>query len=520
MSEIDIAKLGIEPIPGDNPVGEDARFEDDFTAIREEIAKLVSPDNEPVAWGDVIEKGTAILSEKSKHLQVAIFLVLAYFERDGYAGLSAGLDLCDNLLTNYWDTMYPPVARKRGRIEPFSWLAERGGITAADRPANSSDLEALKAIGEKFAKIEGFLTEKLGSDAPGFGDLRRDLAAKAKNIEAKLKAAEEKAKRKAAAAAAGTPEIESVDEANKLLTQIRQSVKNVAEYFRKADPTKPFAYQLLRAVNFSAIAVLPPANEGTTQVPAPPPEVVKRLEEDIEKQDHKAVIESVEVLFPNAVFWLDLQRFILQAMEGAGEAFEAAQAAVADEVGQFIRRLPEATELKFANGTPFAQPETIKLLEGLAASSGGEAKSSGGGGAEDEAFVETIRAAKKLGKKKLPKAIALLQEAIGRTGERRGQFLWRLELARLCLEAGKMELAVPQLEYLVDQIDAHHLEEWEPQLCRDVFGTLYIAQQRVAKINRARAPELGKVLQDLHARLCRLDVAAALEIEKAATKAK
>ena len=119
MSEIDIAKLGIEPIPGDNPVGEDARFEDGFTAIREEIAKLVSPDNEPVAWGDVIEKGTAILSEKSKHLQVAIFLILAHFERDGYAGLSAGLDMCDNLLTNFWDTMYPPVARKRGRIEPF-----------------------------------------------------------------------------------------------------------------------------------------------------------------------------------------------------------------------------------------------------------------------------------------------------------------------------------------------------------------------------------------------------------------
>jgi len=125
-----------------------------------------------------------------------------------------------------------------------------------------------------------------------------------------------------------------------------------------------------------------------------------------------------------------------------------------------------------------------------------------------------LKAARKKSKRQLPKAIGILQEAIKRTGSRRGQFRWRLELARMCLEVGKVDLAVPQLEYLGGWIDQHGLDEWEPQLSREVLSTLYIAQQRIVKVNRARAPELASVLQGLHARLCRIDPAAILEIEK------
>ena len=125
MDESELAKLGVEPIPGDSPTGEDIQFDEDYEALRQEISKLDSVTGESVSWSDVYEKATDILSKKSKHLQVAVFLCMALFEREGYSGLASGLTICNDLLANVWDTMFPPVKRKRGRIEAFVWLAER-----------------------------------------------------------------------------------------------------------------------------------------------------------------------------------------------------------------------------------------------------------------------------------------------------------------------------------------------------------------------------------------------------------
>jgi len=211
-----------------------------------------------------------------------------------------------------------------------------------------------------------------------------------------------------------------------------------------------------------------------------------------------------------------LHRYILTAMEIAGEDYADARAAITDEVGLFVKRLPEAVDMKFANGTPFASPETMTLLEQIAAQSGGgsgSAPSSSGDGC-NEALAEAAKQARKLaGKKKLPQALKVLQDGIAQTGEKRGQFLWRLEMARICLDAGEVRLAVPQLEFLADQIEQHHLEEWEPLLSREVYSTLYVAQQRLAKMSRTPSPDLAEKLQVLHARLCRIDVAAALAID-------
>jgi len=514
VSESELAKLGVDPIPGDNPAGEDIQFDDDFEAIRQEVGKLDSVTGETVSWSEVVDKGTEILAKKSKQIQVAVYLCLGLFERDGLAGLQAGLAICHGLLSNYWDTMYPPVKRKRGRIEAFAWLAERGGKAAAGTPASSGDLERLKSIGELIGKIESLLTEKLESDAPSLGDLRRDMTEKARTLESKAKAAEAKAAAKQAAAASGTPEIESVEDAKKSLNTLRQNAKSVADFYRKNKPTDPLPYRFIRAVFFSSVSALPPHKDGVTQIPAPPPDIVTRLEENLGKSDFAAVIETAENRFSSSLFWLDLHRYVLAAMEIAGEEYAEAREAVADETGLFFKRLPEAAELKFANGTPFASPETVDLLGQLAAQSGGGGAPVSADDGCDNALTDAARKARKLaGKKKLPQAIKILQEGIGQTGEKRGQFLWRLELARICLEAGEVKLAVPQLEYLANQIDQHHLEEWEPLLSREVYSTLYVAQQRIAKMTRTPSPDLAEKLKTLHARLCRIDVAAALAID-------
>ncbi len=514
MADEELTKLGTEPIAGDNPAGEDVQFDDDFDAMRTEIGKLDSLTGEEVSFSAIIENGTTLLAEKSKHFQVAIYLTFALFRRDGYAGLANGLSICHGIMTNFWDTAYPPLKRKRGRIEPFSWLAERAGKHSTNLPMVMGELETLQACDQLMGDCEKFLVEKLENEAPGFGDLRRDVQEKIKQIQRKIKEAEAKKQAKEAAAAAGAPEIESLDDANKAIGQLRQNAKNVAEYFRSQKLEDPVPYRLLRAAYFSTVFTLPPNQDGKTQIPAPQAEVVNALQEATGKGDTKAVIETVENRFATSPFWLDLQRYILTATGSAGAAFADVHEAVAQEVALFLHRQPDIVELSFANGTPFADPETVSLLEGLSTGvEGKERSSSGDKGESSGRLQELLKEARKHATKKLPKAIAILQDGIAQTADAREQFLWRLELAKMCLTGGKVQVAVPQLEALVQTIEDHRLEIWEPNLCREVFSTLYIAQKRLAKVAKPPVPDLAENMRKLHARLCRLDAAAALEVD-------
>jgi len=516
VSDIELAKLGVEPIPGENPAGQDIQLDDDFNQLRQEIAKLESVSGETVAWSEVIERATRILGGKSKHLQVASYLCLALFEKNGYAGLLSGLNICHGLVANFWDALYPPLKRKRGRIEAILWLAERGGIAAAARLATANDLDALKAITEMMGKVETLLSEKLGPEAPGLGDLRRDLTNKARDIESKAKAAEAKAAARTAATAAGMPQIETFDDANRTLGVLRQNARNVAEFFRKADPANPFPYRFLRSIYFASVAALPPQNNGITQIPAVAPDVLTRLDEALGKKEFMAVIEVAETRFAGAVLWLDAHRYTLLAMEGAGEKFNLAHEAIGEEISAFVRRFPEVVEFKFANGTPFASPPTVALLQQLAGR-GKPGKGATGQEAEGQnnKLAEVYNEAHRLaGRGKLADALALFQGGIAQVGNRREQFLWRLAMARICAESGQLPVAVPQLESLINQIDEHRLEEWEPALSREVFGALYAAYLKVAKMpGRLPDPEFNERVRRLHGRLCRLDPATALAVE-------
>ena len=108
-------------------------------------------------------------------------------------------------------------------------------------------------------------------------------------------------------------------------------------------------------------------------------------------------------------------------------------------------------------------------------------------------------------RRKLGEAIGFLTGRIDSTASRRGRFRLRLDLARLCIESGRKELAVPQLDQLEGEVDHFSVEEWEPELATEVVRLLW--QCCAGKKPVAALAERGK---DIYARLCRLDPAAAV----------
>ena len=281
----ELLTLGKDPIPGENPGGASVQYDEDYEAMRVEVQKLDSVEQDPVDWTLVADTAADILRSRSKNVLAAVYLTLALFEKHDYSGLSTGLAVCRDMLANFWDTMDPPLKRKRGRIEAFNWLAERGGRVASEREPGGDEKEALEACQSAMTELSAVLKDKLGDDAPDLGDLQRAVKQYIKDFEAAARAAEEKKRAAAARAASGEVELNSPDDARKVLGKVRVTVKQVCDFLRKANTADPLPYRLIRSVTWDQYTDLPPNTDNTTQIPPITPEISTKLAELKQKQD-------------------------------------------------------------------------------------------------------------------------------------------------------------------------------------------------------------------------------------------
>jgi len=124
----------LKPIPGSSPSGKNARDVRDYDSLkearREEEALnqgVWTRDIKVADWQKVIQVGTRILSEESKDLEVAVWLLEGLVKRHGFAGLRDGLKVLRELHTTYWDNFHPIIEDgdreiRTGRIEVLNKL--------------------------------------------------------------------------------------------------------------------------------------------------------------------------------------------------------------------------------------------------------------------------------------------------------------------------------------------------------------------------------------------------------------
>ncbi len=512
-----IRTLGQTPIPGDKPGGQSVMLDADYEAMRAEVQKLDSVNQEPVDWSSIVNSASEILEKRSKNILAASYLTLGLFERHGYEGMAAGLVVCRDMIANFWEAMDPPPARKRGRIEAFVWLNERGG-KAATKKEGSADKAILDECLNLLGTLQSALAEKLGNDAPGFGDLEREVKARIKKIEASEKAAEARREQLAKVAAGEVDESTTPDQARQILEKQRLTIHKISDVLRRGAINDPVPYRLNRAIAWAMLDTVPPNDKGVTQIPPPPSELSGTLLDLYTKGEWSALVESAESAFPNAPLWIDLQRWIVQGLSSLGPSHLAAHDAVIADLSSLLALVPELPNLMFSGGIPFASTETQKWLKEAVLSRRGGARSSGGAdlgsGGTPEALLEAAGEARKLAARgQFAHAVGKMQEGLRATGESRGQFLWKLELARICLEFNQAQLAAPLLEELEAHIQKHQLEQWEPRLCLAAYTALLNARRVLLNDTRRATPELAEKTNQLHERIARLDLAAALSLE-------
>jgi type VI secretion system protein VasJ len=237
------------------------------------------------------------------------------------------------------------------------------------------------------------------------------------------------------------------------------------------------------------------------------------------------VLQETEGRMATSVLWLDLHRMACVALDGLGPEYKPAADAVCAEVASLLQRLPELPTLRFANDTPLASPETRDWIDQRVKSApAGDAAGAGRAGARkatvaadddpDAAVLEAARteARQHAAAKRMSEAVATLYRAAAATPRLRNRASLRLEAAQICADQGQHEAALAMLESLDSELAKSEPGDWEPALCVDVIKSLLLCRQKV--LSSMRPPPSEEVLRtrELLARLARLDVVAALDL--------
>jgi type VI secretion system protein VasJ len=520
------AAAWLAPISAEAPVGTSARFDPRYESLLREMAKLESPIGGTIDWKGVIDQGSGLLQTASKDLLVAAHVAYGLYATQGLGGLALGAVLLAELCDRFWEPMFPELKRIRGRTNALAWFTERvclglpgTSVTAADAGA----IEDLVVAGQRLGQVT---RERFESNAPALGPLLEGIerlrltlpppepppppppAPEATPAAPAAEAGPAPAAPAGPAVAAIMPATPAGGDPTEFLRQVGAALAEVGATLRQAQGADPMAYRLRRMGLWLHLSSPPPATGGRTAIPAPPPALKTQLDKMSQNQRWAEVLEEAEASLEQYRLSLDLQRYSAVALAGLGPVHQAARKALVLEVEGLLRRMPTLVDLQYNDGSPLADPQTKAWIEEevLAAPAGGGGGDGDGASEED---VQRVREARKLAVEgKLAEAIPLLQVRIGASPSGRQRFRARLDLARVCIQAGEAALARSLYEHLDQEMTARGLEEWEPALAAECLGG-HLETLRLAAKDGKPVPAEATIL---YTRLCRVDPLSALRV--------
>lgn len=524
--------VGQHPIQADHPAGVSPRDGEAFAALKAHIDQLTDIHaSTAVDWTSVVALANGILQQEGKDLAVGAWLAAGLLETSGLTGLGNGIRVLRDLVTTYWDDMSPPATRMRGRRNQIQWLldhlnerlqAGRDSYAAMPAAAHAAMLEDWEALDSEWQRHD--------DEAPAFYGLRsalRNLPVEAPPQPAPaidaapqetpgvvpanapdIAPAQPATNRSVAPppASIATPPAAGADPgaaADAALTGLRPLV----DWYLQTQPTLPLLFRLNRVCAWATLEQAPPVQGGVTLLMPPPLQIVSSFEQIAQTGEPQAVVQFAESHLTTHRYWLDLNRASHAALTRLGAADAAA--CVGFETGRLIARLPQLASMKFNDGQPFADAQTLAWLESF--TRGGEGASAGQDDADDLQSISTAAEADAAAGR-LDDALDRLQDAARRTEGLRKRF--RLRLAQCSLlhrfdgRADIRALMAP----LIDELDAHRLQQWEPELAREALALAAAVELRYG------AEDAGPS-HPLLAKLASLDCRAAWQLSQSTAAA-
>ncbi|WP_434348337.1 type VI secretion system protein TssA [Myxococcus virescens] len=278
------------------------------------------------------------------------------------------------------------------------------------------------------------------------------------------------------------PDLSSVEAITDFLRTVGGALLGAAGALRRASPEDPLSYRLNR-MGLWLHLTQPPATDGNgrTQIHPLPDLLGSKLETLEQNQRWGELLDESESALARHRFSLTLHRYSATALEGLGAAYTGARTALVQELAIQLRRMSGVETLLSTLGSPLTDDATQDWLRNhvLRASAPPPAPSAavasvstalglgplslGPSVHADSAALEA-EARTLLEEGRVHEAVTRLQAAVTAASTGRARFISRLELARLCANAGQLPLARAVYDALDEEVSTHALDTWEPAL--------------------------------------------------------
>ncbi|MDR1855890.1 MAG: type VI secretion system protein TssA [Desulfovibrio sp.] len=490
----------IAPLPGDSPAGTDARYDTDYGAILTEIEKLsFSGSGAPIDWRIVEDKAFSLLGTTTKDFQLASYLAVAMLHNHGVSGTRPGIAVLASLCKDYWDTAFPPAKRLRGRINALDWWHERCRLFLEDRTQNgdSMDPDEIAATLQSLSELDEQVAQRM-PDAAALRDLVPLVNRLAPSHPAQTPppaeeppAPAEQAKAPPKTVTDTAPPADIPEDPALLRSRFLDVSKAYLAQARRTDGRNPAFWRLSRIILWSGITRLPQADNGTTQLPAPDVTPLAQASRMLESEGGLQAALTAEDTFIDAPFLLDCQRMIHAALSSLDAGYAEAAEAVRQETGQLLRRLPGLENLRFADETPFASPETKSWLQECRQTQASQSSPSGSpstpGQRDERTFVEAQRLADA---GQCAEALHMLERAKG--SSRAANLRIDVHALQLLTGAGKGDTALTLALAIAEKTAAQGLDDWDPSLAVLALDAVREALHRFDSENRQELSRIDR----------------------------
>jgi type VI secretion system protein ImpA len=305
----------LDDLSPDAPCGENLEYDPDFAQLERDaegtperqLGDSIIPGEEP-DWKKVKEQALTLL-ERSKDIQVSVYLTRALVYTEGFAGLAKGLALINGLLRKYWDELYPrqdddddyPVLRMNTlttlndytsvlgplshiplvsspQLGDFSWLdieIAAGNIEALNTDSELPDTSVVEAafldadikrlqsqskmVSQALEQAQGIVaitTEKVGSvNAPDLSNLTtllkkiqrllRDKIQQKGDVEASVDETEAETNTNTTSTATRAPVMKGDGIHSR--EDVGRAIDAICQYFQHHEPSSPIPLLLIRA---------------------------------------------------------------------------------------------------------------------------------------------------------------------------------------------------------------------------------------------------------------------------------
>ncbi len=423
------------------------------------------------------------------------------------------------------------AALKEGKLAPE--IFDRS-FAETPKPFYAETEKGLDACLQTLQALDELCTHKFGDAAPSFSRLKSSLEEVRHAVHGFLQKKREtdpdpveevpSPAAEPVAAAGEVPAVTAVDADQGYTMRVAAEptehgaaiagVAAAAQFLRKQEPHSPAAYLMLRGLRWGELR----ASSDPSVLEAPPTEIRRRIKALAQRNNWAELLEVAEqvMALPCGRAWLDLQRFVVEACVALGSDYHAIAIAIRSELRALLHDLPKLLDATLTDDTPAANPETQAWLRDLLAEPADatppanllrlpfiDATQDGGW---QKKFVDPHTLATEAIRRGQPqKAFEILNQEVLRQRSGRGRFQRKLQLAQICIAAGKDAIAQPLLDDIAAALENHKLEDWEER--EMVAGVLAFLLQASKKIQAD-----AKVKQAIFERICRLDPGQAFSV--------